>query len=113
LTPAPSATLVGSFRMNPAAAHASGEWNALLTAPRRELVVCTQVALSWTASRVRSDRQHVVALYSVPFRDVLGATVRRRPKGVVEAWVADGPTLSFRVMPEAAGALEVHIDHAA
>jgi hypothetical protein len=104
---------VGSFRMNPAAAHLSGDATPVLTAPRRELVVCTQVALSWTGSRVRTDRQDVVTLYSVPFRDVLSASVRRRRKGVVEVWVADGPTLSFRVTPEAAGALQAHVDHGA
>ena len=43
----------GSFRMTPALAEVSPHGPALLTAPRRELVVCTQVALSWTASRVR------------------------------------------------------------
>ena len=51
---------VGSFRMNPALAQVSPHGPPLLTAPRSELVVCTQVALSWTASRVRSDRQDVV-----------------------------------------------------
>jgi hypothetical protein len=104
---------VGSFRMNPAAAHVSPHGTPLLTAPRRELVVCTQVALSWTASRVRSDRQDVVTLYSAQFRDIVGATVRHRRKGVVEVWVEDGPTLSFRVTPEAADALQAHVDQAA
>jgi hypothetical protein len=85
----------------------------LLSAPRRELVVCTQVALSWTASRVRSDRQDVVTLYSAQFRDIVGATVRHRRKGVVEVWVEDGPTLSFRVTPEAADELKAHVDQAA
>jgi hypothetical protein len=104
---------VGSFRMNPAVAHISPHGPPLLTAPRRELVVCTQAALSWTASRVRSDRQDVVTLYSAQFRDLIGATVRHRPKGVVEVWVEDGPTLSFRVAPEAADALQAHVDQAA
>jgi hypothetical protein len=70
---------------------------ALLMAPRCELVVCSQVALSWTAPRVRSDREDLVTLYSVQFRDIVGATLRG--KGVVEVGVDDGPTLSFRVMP--------------
>ena len=103
----------GSFRMNPALAEVSPHGPPLLTAPRRELVVCTQVALSWTASRVRSDRQDVVTLYSAQFRDIVGATVRHRRKGVVEVWVEDGPTLSFRVTREAADALQAHIDQAA
>jgi hypothetical protein len=104
---------VGSFRMNPALAHGSADRLPLLTAPRRELVVCTQVALSWTASRVRSERDDTVTLYSVPFREILGATVRKRHKGVVDVWVEDGPTLSFRVTPEAAEALQAHVDEAA
>jgi len=104
---------VGSFRMGPASADVSPHGSPLLTAPRRELVVCTQVALSWTESRARSDRQDVVALYSAPFRDILGATVRHRRKGVVKVWVMDGPELSFRVTPEAADALQAHVDQAA
>jgi hypothetical protein len=104
---------VGSFRMNPSASDVSPHGTPLLTAPRRELVVCTQVALSWTRSRADSDRQDVVTLYSVPFRDIVGATVRHRRKGVVEVWLVDGPTLSFRVTPEAAGVLQAHIDRAA
>ena len=105
---------VGSFRMNPAAAaFASSDRNALLTAPRRELVVCTQVALGWTASSVRSDRQDAVTLYSAQFREIVGATVRHRRKGVVKVWVMDGPELSFRVTPEAADALQAHVDQAA
>ncbi|MBV9805824.1 MAG: hypothetical protein JO286_01515 [Solirubrobacterales bacterium] len=104
---------LGSFRMNPALAEVSPHGAPLLTAPRRELVVCTQVALSWTASHVRSDRQDVVTLYSAQFRDIVGATVRHRRKGVVEVWVQDGPALSFRVEPEAAEALSAHVDQAA
>jgi len=103
----------GSFRMNPALAEVSPHGPPLLTAPRRELVVCTQVVLGWTASRVDSDRQDVVTLYSAQLRDIVGATVRHRRKGVVEVWVEDGPTLSFRVTPEAADALQAHVDQAA
>jgi hypothetical protein len=62
---------------------------------------------------VRSDREDTVTLYSVPFLDILGATVRDRRKGVVEVWVGDGPTLAFRVMPKAADALQAHVDRAA
>ena len=103
----------GSFRMNPALAEVSPHGPPLLTAPRRELVVCTQVALNWTASRVDSGRQDVVTLYSAQFRDIVGATVRHRRKGVVEVWVEDGPTLSFRVTPETADALQAHVHQAA
>lgn len=104
----------GSFRMNPALAEVSPlSGPPLLTAPRRELVVCTQHTLSWTASRVDCDRQDVVTLYSAQFRDILGATVRHRRKGVVEVWVEDGPTLSFRVTPESAEALQAHVDQTA
>jgi hypothetical protein len=104
---------VGTFRMGPASADVSPHGSPLLTAPRRELVVCTQAALSWTASRVRSDRKDVVTLNSAPFCDILGATVRHRRKGIVEVWLADGPELSFRVTPEAADALQAHVDQAA
>jgi hypothetical protein len=62
---------------------------------------------------VRSDRQDVVTLYSAQFREIVGATVRHRRKGVVDVWVEDGPTLSFRVTPEAADALQSHVDQAA
>ena len=104
---------VGTFRMGPASDWVSPHGSSLLTAPRRELVVCTQVALGWTASSVRSDRQDAVTLYSAQFRDIDGARVRQRRKGVVEVWVMDGPKLSFRVTPEAADALQAHVDQAA
>jgi hypothetical protein len=104
---------VGSFRMGPASADVSPHGSPLLTAPRRELVVCTQVALSWTGSRARSDRQDVVTLNSAQFRDIIGATVRHRRKGIVEVWVEDGPELSFRVTPDAADTLRAHVDQAA
>jgi hypothetical protein len=104
---------VGTFRMGPASAEVSPHGSPLLTAPRRELVVCTQVALSWTDSRARSDRRDVVTLNSAQFRDILGATVRHRRKGIVAVWIEDGPELSFRVTPEAADALQAHIDQAA
>ena len=103
----------GSFRMNPALGEVSPHGPPLLTAPRRELVVCTQVALNWTASRLDSQRQDMVTLYSAPFRDIVGATIRHRRKGLVEVWVEDGPTLAFRVAPEAADTLQAHVDQAA
>jgi hypothetical protein len=67
----------------------------------------------WTASRVDSERRDVVTLYSAQFRDILGAAVRHRRKGAVEVWVENGPTLSFRVRPEAAEALQAYVDQAA
>lgn len=76
-------------------------------------MVRAQVALNWTASRVESGGQDIVTLYSAQFRDIVGATVRHRRKGVVEVWVEDGPTLSFCVTPEAAAALQAHVDRAA
>ena len=103
---------VASFYTNQSVAEVSGG-QTLLTAPRRELVLCTQDALCWTASRVRSDREDSVTLYSVPFGDVLGAVVRHGRRGVVETWIDDGPTLSFRVAPDAADALQAHVDQAA
>jgi catechol 2,3-dioxygenase-like lactoylglutathione lyase family enzyme len=103
---------VASFYMNQSVAEVSGG-QSLLKAPRRELVVCTQDALCWTASRVRSDREDSVTLYSVPFGDILGASVRHRRRGVVEVWIDDGPTLSFRVGPDTADALKTRIDRAA
>lgn len=102
---------VASFRMNPAGAHLPGDGTQLLLAARRrELVVCSQVALSWTSSRVRSDQEDIVTLYSLPFRDILGATVRQLHKRVVDVWVQDGPTLSFRVTPAAADAFQAYVD---
>jgi len=62
---------------------------------------------------VHSDRRDLVTLYSAQFRDILGATVRHRRKRVVEVWVEDGPELSFRVAPDAADALQAHVDQAA
>jgi hypothetical protein len=103
----------GSFRMNPVLAEVSPHGPPLLAAPRRELVVCTQDALSWTASRMDSDRHDVITVYSAPFRDILGATVRHRRKGVVEVWLEDDLTLSFRVASDAADALQAQIDQAA
>ena len=104
---------VGSFRMNPSTAHVLSGGAPVLTAPRREIVVCTQTSLSWTASRVRTEKEDTVTLHSVPFADILGASVRRRSKGIVDVWVEAGPTLAFRVTPEAAGALQAYVDRAA
>ncbi len=79
----------------------------------RGFVVCTKDALCWTASHALSDRYDRVTLYSVPFQDILGATVRHHRKGTVEVWIEDGPTLSFRVEPNTADALQAGVDRAA
>ncbi|MGH2881116.1 MAG: hypothetical protein ACRDPA_00195, partial [Solirubrobacteraceae bacterium] len=91
----------------------AGAGRSLLTAPRRELVVCTQDALCWTASRVRSEREDSVTLYSVAFTDIAGPSVRSRHRGLVEVSLGDGTTLRFRVVPDAAGDLQARIDQAA
>lgn len=94
-------------------AHPTGPRGSPPPAQRRDFVVCTEDALCWTTSRVLSDRYDGVTLYSVPFQDVLGATVRNRRKGIVDVWIDDGPTLSFRVEPGAADALQAEVDRAA
>ena len=85
----------------------------LVKGPRRELVVCTQDAVYWTQSRARSEGEDSVALYSLPFSDILGASVRRPPKGVVEVYIDEGPTMSFRVERDRADALQAQVDQAA
>jgi hypothetical protein len=84
---------------------------------RTEIVLCTQDALAWTRSQAHIQgarvREDYVTLYSVPFADVLGATVHDQRKGVVEAWIDEGPTLSFRVTPAEAESLASCIDRAA
>jgi hypothetical protein len=85
----------------------------LVQGPRRELVVCTRDAVCWTQSRARSQGQDSVTLYSVAFSDVLGATVRDRHKGVVEVYIDEGPTVSFRVDGDVADELQAQIDQAA
>lgn len=85
----------------------------LVKGPRRELVVCTQDAVYWTQSRARSEGEDSVALYSVPFSDILGASVRRPPKGVVEVYIDEGPTMSFRVERDVADVLQAQVDQAA
>lgn len=85
----------------------------LAKGPRRELVVCTQDALYWTQSRALSKGRDSVTLYSLPFSDILGATVRHRREGVVDVYIDDGPTMSFRVDRDVADALQAHVDQAA
>jgi hypothetical protein len=86
---------------------------ALVKGPRRDLVVCTQDAVYWTQSRARSEGEDSVALYSVPFSDILGASVRHPPKGVVEVYIDEGPTISFRVERDLADGLQAQVDQAA
>jgi len=50
---------------------------------------------------------------SVPFTEILGATVRDHRKGVVDAYIDNGPTISFRVHRESAGDLQARVDRAA
>lgn len=80
---------------------------------RRAFVVCTEDTLCWTASHVLGPSYDGVTLYSVPFQEILGATVRQRRRGIVDVWIEDGPTLSFRVEPKAADALQSQVDRAA
>ena len=91
--------------------HAVGD--PLVKGPRRDLVVCTQDDVCWTQSRARGEGEDSVTLYSVPFSDILGATTRRRQKGVVEVYIDDGPTVSFGVAREVADALRAQVDQAA
>jgi hypothetical protein len=85
----------------------------LVKGPRRDLVVCTQDALCSTQSQARGEREDNVTLYSVPFSDVLGASVRHRHEGVVEVYIDEGPTLCFEVEPDVADALQSQVDQAA
>jgi hypothetical protein len=91
--------------------HAVGD--PLVKGPRRELVVCTRDAVCWTQSQARGEREDSVTLYSVPFSEILGATMRRRHKGVVEMYIDDGPTVSFRVAREVADALRAQVERVA
>ncbi len=90
--------------------HAVGD--TLVKGPRRDLVVCTRDAVCWTQSRARGEREDSVTLYSIPFSDILGATVRRRRRGVVEMYIDDGPTVSFGVAREVADVLRAQVDRA-
>jgi len=85
----------------------------LVKGPRRELVVCTRDAVFWTQSRARSEGEDNVTLSSLPFSDVLGATVHDPRKGVVEVYIDEGPTISFRVERDVADVLQAQVDQAA
>lgn len=87
--------------------------DTLVKGPRRELVVCTQDAVYWTQSRARSEGEDSVTLSSVPFSDILGATVRHPHKGVVEVYIDEGPTMSFRVDRDVDDVLQAQVDQAA
>jgi hypothetical protein len=83
-------------------------------AGRRQLVLCTDDALLWTRSMPRTTDGYItgddVRLLSVPMRILLGATVHDRRKGIVEAWIDDGPTLSIHVDRHEAVALSACIE---
>ena len=83
-------------------------------AGRRQLVLCTDDALSWTRSMPRITDGYItgddVRLLSVPLRILLGASVRDKRKGIVEAWIDEGPTLSIRVDRGQAAALSACIE---
>jgi len=85
----------------------------LVKGPRRDLVVCTQDALCWTQSQAYGAGEDSVTLFSVPFSEVLGATVRNVHKGEVEVYVDEGPTMSFRVERDEADVLQSQVDQAA
>jgi hypothetical protein len=85
----------------------------LVKGPRRDLVVCTPDALCWTQSQARSQGEDNVTLYSLPFSEVLGASLRHRHKGVVEVYIDEGPTMCFEVEHDVADALQAQVDQAA
>ena len=66
---------------------------------RTEIVLCTHEELSWTASQYGGERRDNVTLYSIPFDDILGASVRGRRRDDVEVWIADGLTVSVHTRP--------------
>jgi DnaJ domain len=80
---------------------------------RTEIVFCTDDELSWTVSQYAGEGRDRVALYSLPFADVLGAEVRGRKRDVVDVWIDDGPTVSIRTRPRGADALRECIERAA
>jgi hypothetical protein len=91
--------------------HGIGE--RLVKGPRRDLVLCTQDAVHWTQSLALGSHEDSVTLHSLPFSAILGATVRHHHKGVVEVYIDEGPTMTFRVEPDVAGALQAQVDQAA
>jgi hypothetical protein len=106
----------GSFDRPPPYRRARGDdqgvtyWNQQNRPPgRRQLVLCTDDALLWTRSLPRVTDGYItgddVRLLSVPLRILLGATVHDKRKGIVEAWIDDGPTLSIHVDKDEAAAL--------
>jgi hypothetical protein len=112
---------IGSFDRPPPHQLARGDdqrvtyWNQQnRPVDRRQLVLCTDDALSWTRSLPRITEGYItgddVSLLSVPLRIVLGATVHDKRKGIVEAWIDDGPTLSIRVDTAAAAGLSACIE---
>ncbi len=94
-----------------------GELPGFTPIKRTEIVLCTRDELLWTSSRPRNRggvvRQDVVTLYSVPFSEIVGASVHNRRKGTVDVWIGDDATLSFGVAPSEADSLCAYIEQAA
>ena len=80
---------------------------------RTEIVLCTDDELSWTVSKYAGHRMDEVTLYSIPFDDILGASVHGRKHDVVEVWIASGPRVSIHTRPRAGEALSAYIERAA
>jgi len=91
--------------------YATGDY--LHAIARTEVVLCTEDELSWTVSRYAGQGTDTVTLYSIPFHDILGASVRGRKRDVVEVWIADGPTVAVQTRPREAEALRECIERAA
>lgn len=72
---------------------------------RTEIVLCTHDELSWTVSQYAGERRDNVTLYSIPFTDILGASVRGRKRDVVEVWIADRTAVSVHTRPRMGDAL--------
>jgi hypothetical protein len=95
----------------------AGYWSAERVVPplRTDLVLCTKDALQWTRSTPRIRGTAVVGddvtLYSLPFTEILGATVHNRHKGELEVWL-DEATLTFRTTPSEVDSLCAYIDRA-
>lgn len=80
---------------------------------RTEIVFCTKDELSWTVSQYVGQRTDNVTLYSIPFDDILGASVRGHKRDVVEVWIADGSTVSVHTRPREGDALCQYVERAA
>lgn len=75
-------------------------------------LTCNEFSCSGPNEFAHVTGRFPVTLYSIPFSDILGATVRRRRRGVVEMYIDDGPTVSFGVAREVADVLRAQVDRA-